>query len=270
MEGQPRGPGHRIGSGVCSPTRSICAFAIGFQSGLQPGFQTELHDSSGIESNSDRGWPGAFGGGYRDVWLDREGHDLGIWLQKQGITTLVLKYRTNYRPNQTEAAYPWADYLRAATADARQALQILRSQASSRHLDPEKIGIGGFSAGGHLALTVSLGMYGDNQPDATLPGPNFAGLFYPWLREDLTAEGIVEENDALPPMFFMNALDDRLTPADRCIEFFKRIHEKGVPSELHLYSQGGHGFDLGESKGASTPMWKESFVAWLADTGFIR
>lgn len=210
------------------------------------------------------------GGGYRDVWLDREGHDLGIWLQKQGITTLVLKYRTNYRPNQTEAAYPWADYLRAATADARQALQILRSQASSRHLDPEKIGIGGFSAGGHLALTVSLGMYGDNQPDATLPGPNFAGLFYPWLREDLTAEGIVEENDALPPMFFMNALDDRLTPADRCIEFFKRIHEKGVPSELHLYSQGGHGFDLGESKGASTPMWKESFVAWLADTGFIR
>ncbi|HCB96943.1 MAG TPA: hypothetical protein DEP78_01635 [Verrucomicrobiales bacterium] len=90
------------------------------------------------------------------------------------------------------------------------------------------------------------------------------------MREDLTAEGIVEENDALPPMFFMNALDDRLTPADRCIEFFKRIHEKGVPSELHLYSQGGHGFDLGESKGASTPMWKESFVAWLADTGFIR
>ena len=142
------------------------------------------------------------GGGYRDVWLDREGHDLGIWLQKQGITTLVLKYRTNYRANQSESAYPWADYLRAATADARQALQILRTQASSLHLDPEKIGIGGFSAGGHLALTVSLGMYGEDEPDAKLPRPNFAGLFYPWLREDLTAEGIVEQNDTLPPHVF--------------------------------------------------------------------
>ena len=66
--------------------------------------------------------------------------------------------------------------------------------------------------------------------------PILPGFFIPWLREDLTAEGIVEEHCRITPMFFMNALDDRLTPADRCIEFFKRIHEKGVPSELHLYS----------------------------------
>ncbi len=112
-------------------------------------------------------------------------------------------------------------------------------------------------------------MYGDNEPDATLPGPNFAGLFYPWLREDLKAEGFIEEIDALPPMFFMNALDDRLTPADRCIEFFKRIHKKASLQVAPLQPR-GHGFDLGEGKGTSTPMWKESFVAWLADTGLIR
>lgn len=210
------------------------------------------------------------GGGYRDVWLDREGHDLGIWLQKQGITSLVLKYRTNYEAKQSKPKYPWTEYLTAVTADARKGIHILRNNASSLNLDPEKIGIGGFSAGGHLALSVALGLYADSESETTLSEPNFAGLFYPWLRADLTAEGVVEQHDHLPPMFFMNALDDRVTPSNRCIEFFTRIHSKGVLSELHLYSRGGHGFDMGEGKGASTQMWKTSFVAWLKDSGFIE
>ena len=210
------------------------------------------------------------GGGYRDVWLDREGHDLGIWLQKQGITSLVLKYRTNYGAEQSKPKYPWTEYLTAVVADARQGIQILREEATSLNLDPEKIGIGGFSAGGHLALSVALGLYADSGSRTPLSTPSFAGLFYPWLRDDLRAEGVVENQDHLPPMFFMNALNDRLTPANRCIEFFTRIHSKGVPSELHLYSRGGHGFDMGEGKGASTRMWKNSFVAWLTDTGFIE
>jgi acetyl esterase/lipase len=210
------------------------------------------------------------GGGYRDVWLDREGHDLGIWLQKQGITSLVLKYRTNYGAEQSKPKYPWPEYLTAVVADARQGIQILRNEATSLNLDPKKIGIGGFSAGGHLALSVALGLYADSGSNTALSDPNFAGLFYPWLRDDLTSEGVVEKHDHLPPMFFMNALNDRLTPANRCIEFFTRIHSKGAPSELHIYSKGGHGFDMGEGKGASAPLWKKSFLAWLTDTGFIE
>ncbi len=210
------------------------------------------------------------GGGYRDVWLDREGHDLAIWLQKQGITSLVLKYRTNYPVKESKPKYPWAEYLLAATADARRGIQILRDEAASLNLDPQKIGIGGFSAGGHLALSVALGLYADSNSETNLFRPAFAGLFYPWLREDLMADGVVEKRDDLPPMFFMNALDDPLTPARRCIEFFTRIHAKGVVSELHLFSKGSHGFDLGEGRGASVPLWKNSFVAWLTDSGFIE
>ena len=210
------------------------------------------------------------GGGYRDVWLDREGHDLGIWLQQKGVTTLVLKYRTNYQNGQDEPKYSWEHYLTAITADARRAIQVLRENAEDLHLDTDKIGIAGFSAAGHLALSVTLGLYRGVQSEATLSSPNFSGLFYPWLRNDLKAEGVVEKAVNLPPMFFMNALDDRMTPADQCIQFFNRVHQKGVVSEMHLYSKGGHGFDLAEGKAHSTPLWKISFVAWLKDVGLIE
>lgn len=205
------------------------------------------------------------GGGYRDVWLDREGHDLALVLQQHGITSLVLKYRTN-SGTRASRADEWATYLPAVEADARQAIRILRDQSDELKLDPAKIGIAGFSAGGNLAILTTLFQPADRNASGT---PNFAGLFYPWLRDDYTA-AIEQHAENIPPIFIMNAVDDRVTPVGKCVEFYAALQKAKVKTELHFYSQGGHGFDLGADKGALTSMWPASFVAWLKDQAFIE
>ena len=82
---------------------------------------------------------------------------------------------------------------------------------------------------------------------------------------------MIEKNaKSVPPLFIMNARDDRLTPAQRCVEFYSQLLKAGVKCELHVYERGGHGFDLGDGRGRSTALWKTSFVAWLEDSGFTR
>nr|AKB95180.1 endo-1,4-beta xylanase B [uncultured bacterium] len=205
------------------------------------------------------------GGGYRDVWLDREGHDLAMVLQKQGITSLVLKYRTN-TGSRTEPAFDWDKYLPAVEADARQAISILRKNANELKINPSKIGISGFSAGGNLAILAAIFQPTDGNASGV---PDFAGLFYPWLRDDYT-QTIEQNGKNIPPLFIMNAVDDRVTPADKCLQFYTSLLNAKVKTELHLYNQGGHGFDLGLHKGESTSMWPASFVAWLKDEGFVE
>ena len=202
------------------------------------------------------------GGGYVDVWLDREGHDLAIVLQKHGITSLVLKYRTN-SSSDGNRVHEWDDYLPEVEADARRGIKVLREQADSLKIDPKKIGICGFSAGGNLAILATIQKPKDGD---ALGVPNFAGLFYPWLRDDYTKA--IEANDSIPPLFIMNAVDDRVTPTNKCIDFYAQLLKAKVKAELHVYNQGGHGFDLGVGRGDSTAMWPKSFVAWLKDQGF--
>ena len=199
------------------------------------------------------------GGGYQDVWLDREGHDLAIVLKRHGITSLVLNYRTN---TGKERPYSWEHYLPAVTEDARQAIRTLRTQADQLKL--VRIGVCGFSAGGNLAILSALG---PSQPEQVSGQPDFAGLFYPWIREDY-ASAIAHRasNGGLCPMFIMNAADDLVTPADKCVDFYSKLVKSGAKVELHIYNQGGHGFDLGAGRGESTAMWHESFLAWLNDT----
>jgi acetyl esterase/lipase len=207
------------------------------------------------------------GGGYREVWLDREGNDLGLWLKARGITSLVLKYRTNDGPDDSRK-YSWETYLPAVCADARQGIRILRSRAAELKLDPNKIGICGFSAGGNLALNIAFRPE-SSEPTNTVSGqPNFAGLFYPWFREDF--EPMVAKTRPIPPLFIMNAVDDTLTPVDQCVDFTRAVLKAGGKVDLHLYSKGGHGFDMADGHGESVALWKESFVAWLKDSGFIR
>jgi acetyl esterase/lipase len=208
------------------------------------------------------------GGGYREVWLDREGHDLALWLKRRGITSLVLKYRTNHGSDDDHMAFPWDTYLPAVFADARQAIRILRGRASELNLDPNKIGICGFSAGGNLALNILLRPEAADAEQRVSGHANFGGLFYPWFREEF--EGMVAKTKPLPPLYVMNATDDGLTPASRCVEFTQAVLKADGKIELHLFSKGGHGFDMGEGHGHSAPLWKESFVAWLKDCEFIR
>ena len=213
------------------------------------------------------------GGGYRDVWLDREGHDLAIVLKKHGLTSLVLKYRTN-SGNNDDRQFTWQQYLPAVEADARQAIRVLRMDAEKLGLNVNKIGIGGFSAGGNLALLATL----NSEPKQLTPGvsgaPNFSGLFYPWFRDDysdLVRRRTTPTSATTPicPIFIMNALDDGVTPAAKCVDFYATLLKAGVNAELHVFSKGSHGFDLGTGRGKSAAIWPTSFVAWMQDRNII-
>ena len=214
------------------------------------------------------------GGGFVDVWLDREGHDLAIWLKDHGVTSLVLKYRTRLA-NNNDPTNTWPNYLRAVQADGRQAIRILRKQASSLGLQPDKIGICGFSAGGHLALTSALKTE-PNLPETEVSGmPDFAGLFYPGIPDDVSR--IIDsritgaaDTPAICPLFIINARIDKLTPVDKCVDFYSLLLKAGVNAELHVFSKGSHGFGLGDGRGKSTAMWPRSFVAWLSDSNMIQ
>ena len=214
------------------------------------------------------------GGGFRVLCLDREGHDLAVWLKKHGVTSLVLKYRTRL-DNGNITADGFQRYLRSVRADGWQAVRILRKQAADLGLQPDKIGISGFSAGGHLA--VSCALYPEPKPPkGEVSGmPDFAGLFYPGIPkgiDQVIARRTAPESTApaICPMFIVNARVDKLTPAGRCIEFYSALLEAGVNAELHVFSEGSHGFDLGAGAGKSTAIWPTSFAAWLRDINMIQ
>jgi acetyl esterase/lipase len=163
------------------------------------------------------------GGGYRDVWFDREGNDLALVLKQHGVASLVLKYRTYNPTPDMQPALPWETYQEAVKSDAKEAVRILRRRANELSLDPRRIGMGGFSAGGHLTLLVCF------NPDKrdSLSYPNFAFLIYPGIPDDYKHE--ICKDAGLPPMFVVNAIDDNLTRPDRCLDFCGRLLDAKVP-----------------------------------------
>ena len=207
------------------------------------------------------------GGGYVDVWLDREGHDLGIWLASRGITSLVLKYRTNSNAGQGKRRFDWETYLPAVVADARESMALLRRNAAELGLDPKKIGVAGYSAGGHLAFSAGYDSRYWSEESSESGQPNFVGLFYPWLWDGF--EDVTRSSSLNIPTFIMNGGPDKVTPASKALTLYQILLENDVPCELHIFGKGNHGFDLGESAGQSAALWKVSFVAWLQDMGWI-
>lgn len=211
------------------------------------------------------------GGGFRDVWFDREGNDLGLWLAQKGITSLVLKYRTF---NSEEEGFKLSrdDYNQHVYADARQAIYILRSRAKELGINVSNIGIGGFSAGGTLSLMAVIGMFQDKLPSYVNFGkintdPDFVGLFYPGLNPGLISQA--GKSETFPPVYIMNGGEDSVTPAANCVELYNILTSRKISVEMHIYSKGGHGFDSGIERGNGIAMWRDSFFSWLKDRGFV-
>jgi acetyl esterase/lipase len=206
------------------------------------------------------------GGGFRDVWFDREGVDLALWLTQKGITSLVLKYRT-YNPDAEGFSLQREAYNGEVYADALQAIHILRSQAAELYIETNKIGISGYSAGGALSLMAALKMHEDILPDYAdfkeNTQPDFVGLIYPGVS-DVFIEAI-KTKEHIPPMFIINGAEDDVTPPDRCIDLYSSLLDNGVPAELHIYSKGRHGFDSGIGRGRGVASWQDSFILWLKD-----
>jgi len=212
------------------------------------------------------------GGGFRDVWIDREGNDFALWLARHGITSLVLKYRT-FNQDAEGLKITRNEYNPHVYADARRAIYILRSRAKELGIDENRIGIGGFSAGGSLSMMAALSLYEKSLPsyakfNQVNTDPDFAGLFYPGLNPGFFK--ILQEKDSFPPVFIMNGGEDTTTPPENCIELYNVLKAKKFSVELHIYSKGGHGFDSGIDRGYAVSTWRDSFIAWLKDGGFIR
>jgi len=206
------------------------------------------------------------GGGFRDVWFDREGADFALWLAKKGISSLVLKYRT-YNPDAEGFSMQRTLYNGEVYADAKQAIHILRSRADELGVDKSKIGIAGYSAGGALALMAALENYEDLLPEYAVftenTLPDFACLIYPGIREAFIKT--IETKEHIPPMFMINGAEDDVTPANKLIDLYSALLARNIPAELHVYSKGQHGFDSGIGRGEGVGSWQDSFILWLKD-----
>ena len=205
------------------------------------------------------------GGGYRDVWIDKEGHDVARWLNLFGVTAVVVKYRTaptNAKETMRDAV------LQDTLDDAKRAMRLVRHHAREWGIDPDRVGTIGFSAGGHLILRLAAQADG-GQPDAADPvarpscRPDFSILIYPGVPPDLSDLG----SDA-GPMFILNGGQDALTPPQGAVRLCQALQEAGVPVELHLFRQGEHGFGLGLT-GGSVRRWMDLCEEWMRELGVL-
>lgn len=187
------------------------------------------------------------GGGYARLAIDKEGHDVARWLNSIGVAGFVLKYRlpggANMRPSlgtMQEAATA----AQVAIEDATSAMKMIRAKWSL-----QKVGMMGFSAGGHLA--AMLGMTGEGTAR-----PDFLALIYPAVPKELKIDG------STPRSFLVHADDDGLSAGENSARFYQLLRQAKVRSELHVYSDGGHGFGIRQS-GKASAAWPAAFELWL-------
>lgn len=183
------------------------------------------------------------GGGYSILAWNLEGVEVADWLNSVGVTAIILKYRVPERPGQPK----WA----APLKDAQRAVSLVRSKASEWGIDPKRIGILGFSAGGNVSALACThfdhrSYEAIDEVDQKSCRPDFGILIYPaWLVDEhedkLTPEFAV--NSQTPPMFLAHAGDDHIRPANSAVMYLA-LRKAGVPAELHVYASGGHGFGL--------------------------
>jgi acetyl esterase/lipase len=191
------------------------------------------------------------GGGYTHLAIEKEGYAVGRWLNDNGIAAFVLKYRLNAGD---------------ALQDARRALSLVRSQAGEFGIDPARIGVMGFSAGGHLAANLAAHYRKDSFMDAVdsvSSKPDFMVLVYGKVGPFV--DGVGKET---PPAFLVHADDDTRIPVSESIRYYQALHDNGVPAELHVYEKGGHGFALLKDRGAVLS-WAQLCIDWMKTRGMV-
>ena len=219
------------------------------------------------------------GGGYQDLAIDLEGTEVCDWLTSKGITCVLLKYRVpNTGPHWDQKCrcqlYPKAPM---ALEDVQRTLGLVRFHAAEWHIDPHKIGVLGFSAGGHLVAAISTRFQQRLYPavdeaDKESCRPDFAVALYPghlWIVEEkfeLNPEIHVTRDT--PPTFLVQAENDYVDGVNQSLVYYLALKHAGVPVEMHLYAQGGHGFGLRRTKLPITA-WPQLVETWLRTIGMI-
>lgn len=203
------------------------------------------------------------GGGHRVLAIEHEGYNEAKWLSERGIAAFVLKYRLARETNSTYKIEV------EALGDTQRAIRMVRSRAQEWGINPARVGVMGFSAGGELAYLASM-RYDAGNPQAADPidrqadKPDFQALIYPGV-----SKGISPTKDS-PPAFFACAYDDRPDISEGLASAYLRFKQAGAKAELHIYSTGGHGFGLRQGNQRPAGQWIARFEEWLGDSGFLQ
>jgi acetyl esterase/lipase len=225
------------------------------------------------------------GGGYGHLAMDHEGKQIAEWLNSLGITAFVLKYRMS----STGHRHP------VPMMDAQRAIRTVRANAKEYNIDPARIGVLGFSAGGHLASTVGT-HFANGLPDSDDPierassRPDFLVLCYPVISftADYTHKGsrknLLGESPApalvtnlsnekqvtakTPPTFIFQTTEDKSVPAENCVAFYLALRKAEVPAEMHIFENGRHGVGLAKDL-PGTSKWPELCETWMRNRGLL-
>lgn len=223
------------------------------------------------------------GGGYVRLAINHEGYDIAKWFAERGVAAFVVKYRMQ------EYGFP------APLLDGLRAVRLVRKNAADWGIDPAKIGVVGFSAGGHLAASVSTRFTFTNLLDDPLGDvsarPDFAVLGYPVIalygpdahagsRKALLGENpepqLLHENslqyqvtDKVPPVFILHGIGDQAVPVGNSLAFFTEVQKHNKQSELHIYQTSIHGVGMIQGQG-SVSNWPQALEAWLAGLQVIK
>jgi acetyl esterase/lipase len=208
------------------------------------------------------------GGGYRIVAIDLEGTEVCDWLNSIGVNCVLLKYRV-----PESGPFPKSG---AALQDAQRAVGMVREHAAEWHIDPKRVGVLGFSAGGHLAAAVSthyehrLYPAGD-AADQLSCRPDFAIILYPGYlanaEKNFQFSPDIPVTPSTPPAFLVQAEDDHVH-VENAVEYFMALKKAGVPAELHTYAEGGHGYGLRPTDKPITH-WPQLAARWLHTIGVL-
>lgn len=202
------------------------------------------------------------GGGHKLLCTTHEGSNAAEWLAAHGITAFVLKYRLASEPGST---YTVDDH---AVADMHRAIRLIRSRAGEWKIDPRKVGVMGFSAGGEVCAIASMHFHAAD-PTAADPlehfsdRPDFQALVYPGRS------GRIAPTKDSPPAFLAASANDRPDISEGLLKVYLDFKKAGVPVELHLYSSGGHGFGVRPGKTSPADAWIERFHDWLRDRKLV-
>jgi acetyl esterase/lipase len=215
------------------------------------------------------------GGGYEILAIDLEGTEVCDWLTSRGITCVLLKYRVPApRSSPNWGAFPESPM---ALEDAQRTVGLVRFHAEEWHIDAHKIGVLGFSAGGHLVAAVSTHFERRLYPpqdaaDKESCRPDFAVALYPghlWIDEEkFVLNPDVPVTGQTPPMFLLQDEDDHVDNVNDSLVYYIALKNAGVPVEMHLYAQGGHAFGLRRTKFPVT-RWPQLVETWLGTIGMI-
>ena len=211
------------------------------------------------------------GGGYNVLAIDLEGTEACDWLMSKGITCVLLKYRV-----PCVKVGPYRD-CRTALEDAQRTVGLVRFQAAQWHIDPRKIGVLGFSAGGHMVAAMSSHFEKRLYPlvdaaDRESCRPDFAVALYPGHlavpERDFVLNPDIRVTSRTPPTFLLQAEDDPVDPVENSLVYYSALRKAGVPAEMHVYMNGGHAFALRPTESPITG-WPQLVETWLRTIGMI-